>query len=126
MPVTPYVSVIENYFPVPEPSKYPGPEQKRFAVTDKQVITRLAAMVNALPVAKGVVMTPCAAQLAPAYELDFGASAGTATVAQVSVECFGVLVTVDGKSKPTLSLASVGQQQFLREVGSVLAGSTAP
>ncbi|WP_194894519.1 hypothetical protein [Catenulispora pinisilvae] len=120
------MSVIENYFPAPEPSKYPVPEQKRFAVTDKQAITRLAAMVNALPVAKDVVITPCSSQFAPAYELDFGASARTATIAQVSVECFGVMVTVDGKSKPTLSLASVGEDQFLREVGSVLAGSTAP
>ncbi|MBS2551520.1 hypothetical protein KGQ19_32095 [Catenulispora sp. NL8] len=84
-------------------------------------------MIDTLPPAKGrVVMIPCSSSLAPAYELDFGDSAGAAPVAEVSVECFGVLVTVDGKSKPTLSLDSVGEEQFLSEVGSVLTGSTAP
>lgn len=124
MPATAYLSVVENYFADTSARPTP-PTPLRFAVTDASTIARLAALINSLPTSPNQnIITPCPSALAPAYELDFQAAKDASPVAEVSIECFGVMLTVRGHGEPILSdSASPGEASFLRSVASLLAGS---
>lgn len=92
-----------------------------YDVTDKQVIARLAAMINALPVAPSSnVEVPCTSSMGPAYQLDFRDSKTAPATAEVAIVCFGVLVTVRSHQEPTRSMGSMGDTRFLQEVGALL------
>jgi hypothetical protein len=123
IPATAYLSVVQNYFGASVPARNPGTPRSRYAVTDRQTIARLAALINALPTSpqqNGIV--PCPSALSPAYELDFqNAKGDAAPAAEVSIECFGVMVTVHGQREPILSdSASPGAASFLASVASIL------
>ena len=125
VPATTYLSVAENYFPNATEAPTPGKTPLRFDVTDQQTIARLAALIDALPTApQQNIITPCPSSLAPAYELDFQDAKNTMPVAEISIECFGVMVTVHGQSKPILSgVVPDSKVSLLSSVGSLLAAS---
>jgi hypothetical protein len=119
-----YVSVTENYFADVTAARGHGP--LRFAVTNRRMIARLAALIDSLPTAPNQVMTPCPSSMAPAYDLDFRDAKDAASVAEVSLMCFGVMVTVHGRGGPILSYPTSpsGEASFLSSVSSLLSAST--
>lgn len=126
VPVTAYVSVVDNYDPQTAASQAPDMWQLKYAVTDKQTITKLAALINALPAAPNQnVVHPCPSSLSPAYHLDFQSSATASPTAEVSITCFGVMVTLRGHDEPIRS-GSVPPDDagsVLRNVAGLLADS---
>src|SRR5262245_28191925 len=60
VPVTAYLTVTENYFAGASAASDPVP--LKFTVTDRQTITRLAALINGLPTAPKQTVTPCPLQ----------------------------------------------------------------
>jgi hypothetical protein len=125
VPATAYVSVVENYFPEGAASRAPGSWQLKYAVTNEQTITKLAKLINALPTAPNQnIEIPCTSSMAPAYKLDFQDSQGASPVAEVSIECFGVMVTLRGHDEPIRSdSVPPGEASFLQNVAALLAGS---
>jgi hypothetical protein len=119
-----YLSVTENYFAHATAALGQGP--LRFAVTDQRTIARLAALIDSLPTAPDQVMSPCPSSMAPAYGLEFRDAKDTAPVAEVSMMCFGVMVTVQGHGEPILSYPTSpsGEASFLSSVSSLLSAST--
>ncbi len=123
VPATAYLSVVQHYNLPDQASRGPGYELT-YAVTDKQVIARLAAMINALPVASDQnIAVPCTSTMGPAYQLDFQDSKAAQPTAEVSILCFGVDVTVGSHQEPTLSMGPMGDTRFLGEVGALLGPS---
>jgi hypothetical protein len=126
IPVTAYMSVVENYNPDRTASRGPGPWQLKYAVTNEQTITKLAELIDAVPTAPDQnIMVPCPSSLAPAYELDFRDSEGASPVAEVSIECFGVMVTLRGHDEPIRSdsVPPNNASSVLQKVARLLAGS---
>ena len=122
VPATTYLSVAENYFPNATEAPSTGKVPLRFDVTDQHTIAQLTALINALPTApRQNIITPCPSSLAPAYELDFLDAKNSTPVAEVSIRCFGVMVTVHGQSEPILSGAVPGSKvSLLSSVSSLL------
>jgi hypothetical protein len=122
---TAYLSVIENYFPGTAATRAPGNQTLRFAVTDQRTIAQLAALFEALPTAPNQnIISPCPGSMAPAYELDFQDSKNSTPVAEFSIQCFGVMVSVHGQDEPILSdPTSPGKPSLLSSVSSLLAAS---
>lgn len=125
VPATAYLSVVQHYFPGVT-LQGPGPQSASYAVTDKQIIARLAALINAVPVApEPNIIAPCPSSLGPAFLLDFRDSATAAPAAEVAIVCFGVIVTVHGRQEPVLSAGTAGNGQLLGTVVELL-GQHAP
>jgi len=82
----------------------------------------LAALFEALPTAPNQnIIAPCPSSMAPAYELDFQDAKNTTPVTEVSIQCFGVMVTVHGYNEPILSdPTSPGKPSLLSSVSSLL------
>lgn len=124
MPATAYLSVSQNYFPVGTPTRFAGakiPQTLHLAVTDRQTIARLAAMINALPRSANQEPGSCPEAWGPAFELDFGDAPGDAPRAQVSILCFGVMVSIGAHSEPILSdTSSPSADQFLKTIATLL------
>ena len=118
---TAYLSVTENYFADATVVPPKGMAPVRYAITDQRTIARLAALINSLPTDPRQEITPCPSSLAPAYELDFQSAKDAQPVAEVSIQCFGVMVTARGKNEPILSeSAPPGAASFLAGVASIL------
>ncbi|MBR7836390.1 hypothetical protein KDL01_24140 [Actinospica durhamensis] len=124
VPATAYLSVIQAYFPYATPTRSAAakiPQRLHFAVTDRQTIARLAAMINALPRSADKLPSSCPEALGPAFELDFGDGPGKAPRAQVSILCFGVMVSLGAHDEPILSdTGSPGADRFLNTIASLL------
>lgn len=122
---TAYLSVIENYFPKTAATRAPGNQPLRFAITDQRTIAQLAALFEALPTAPNQnIISPCPSSMAPAYELDFQDAKNSTAVAEFSIQCFGVLVTVHGQNEPILSDPTTpGKPSLLSSVSSLLSAS---
>ena len=119
IPATAYLSVTE-YYPI---KGSPTPEQGSltYAVTDQRTIARFAALVESLPRSSSQMITPCPLSATLAYVLNFQQDAKDATpVAQVSTECFGVMVTVHEHREPILG----NEAGFLRGVTTLLSTLT--
>lgn len=119
IPATAYLSVTE-YYPI---KGSPTPEQGSltYAVTDQRTIARFAALVESLPRSSSQMITPCPLSARLAYVLNFQQDAKDATpVAQVSTECFGVMVTVHEHREPILG----NEAGFLRGVTTLLSTLT--
>lgn len=91
----------------------------------QRTIAQLAALFEALPTAPNQnIISPCPASMAPAYELDFQDSKNSTPVAEFSIQCFGVMVSVHGQDEPILSdPTSPGKPSLLSSVSSLLAAS---
>lgn len=117
--VTAYLGVEQNYG-VQDAKGYPG--QLRYSVTDRKTIEELTALINALPVSPNQGITPCPEQMAPAFDLDFADTKGGKAIDEVSLQCFGVMVTIGGHELPIRSdSASSGGTSFIQRVQALLA-----
>ncbi|MFL6112735.1 MAG: hypothetical protein ACJ786_15490 [Catenulispora sp.] len=126
--MTAYVSVTDNYNYNLEGtvSRAPGRRRLEYAVTNEQTITKLAELINALPAAPNQdIVVPCTSSLGPAYKLDFQDSQGAAPVAEVSIVCFGVMVSVHGHNEPIRgdSIPPGDTGSVLQNVAALLADS---
>lgn len=119
---TAYLSVTENYFAKTALTRAPDGHTLRFAVTDQRTIAQLAALFDALPTAPNQnIISPCPSSMAPAYDLVFQDGKNTSPVAEFSIQCFGVMVTVHGQDEPILSdPTSPGKPSLLSSVSSLL------
>ena len=128
VPVTAYVSVVDNYNPKTATTQAPDMWQLKYAVTDEQTIAKLAQLINALPVAPNQdIVHSCPSSLSPAYQLDFQSSATAAPSAEVSIMCFGVMVTLRGHGDEPIrsgTVPSAAVSSVLQNVAGLLAGST--
>ena len=123
VPTAAYLSVTENYFANAAVVAPAGMARLKYAVTDQRTIARLAALINALPTDPRPKINPCPSALAPAYELDFQSAKDTKPVAEVTVVCFGVYVTVNGQREQLLNdSTAAGKMSFLAAVTSLLSG----
>lgn len=119
VPVTAYLSVEQNY-DVQDKDGHPG--QLRYSVTDPKTIAQLTALINALPVSANQGITPCPESMAPAFDLEFSAAKGNKAVAEVSLQCFGVMVAVGDHNLPILSYtATAGGMSFVKRIEALLA-----
>jgi hypothetical protein len=87
-------------------------------ITDRSTVAQIAKLINALPVATGGAAVPCPSS--PDYDLDFRAAENSPPVAQVTVDCSGIYVTVHSQSEPTLGYGSAGETGFLKSFDALI------
>jgi hypothetical protein len=121
VPVSRYLSVVQYYGVHNDQSGTLG--QRRFTVTDPAAIAKLAALIDALPVAPKQWIHPCISGMAPAYQLDFQDTKDAGAAMSVAIDCFGVVVSVGGHQEPMLSdsATSVDVMAFLSQVQTLMA-----
>jgi len=88
-------------------------------ITGMAVVTRLAALVDSLPLSTIGPGASCPAPLGPEVRLTFRASPGgpPLAVAQGPAACGTILFTVDGRQQPALELTDTFVSQVLASAG---------
>lgn len=97
VPVTTYVSVVQNY-DVPE--RNGAPRRLQYTVTNPKTIAALGALIEGLQVSKSQEVHSCPEQMSAAFSLEFVDTKGGKPVVQADVTCFGVMMTVNGREEP--------------------------
>jgi hypothetical protein len=109
------VTIAESAGVLPGENHLPAP----VTMTNMAVVTRLAALVDSLPLSTIGPDASCPAPAGPEIRLTFRASPGgpPLAVAQGPADCGTILFTVDGKQQPALGLTDTFVSQVLTIAG---------